>query len=340
MTGERSLIFQKLLQCLNQFIGWLLNAGILGGSPNSDVLTQIVKRTKLLKLLGRLNASLKRIDAGLVLQMEEAVEEESEAVGDVPVEVEALVDDGVEGIEDQAVGFGGSGGPGCNGPVEQFLPVGDPIDQHGGLHIANGLVDAAIGRWSMVAVGLAVGEALLELAGEEAVEALVEIESEGADEGGVVPGAGIGVVAEVGEVEDLGAALHGVEDLAGEIGVAVLEDSEDEVEGFEGDDPVAGLGDAFGDGGGAGRGVRFAGGDQAQDFGDVAVVERDVVVGGGFQDGHFEGGGGRVGSGGHFREADAGLVFHGVDGLAELAGHRGIWNLEMVNLFGLFWIKD
>lgn len=83
-----------------------------------------------------------------------------------------------------------------------------------------------------------------------------------------------------------------MEDLDGEIGVAVLEDAEDEHEGLEGDDPVAGLADAFGDGLGAGGGVGFGGGNQGQDLMDVLVVDRNDVVGRGLEDCDFEVGGG------------------------------------------------
>lgn len=81
-----------------------------------------------------------------------------------------------------------------------------------------------------------------------------------------------------------------MEDFNGEIGVAVLEDSEDEHEGLDGDDPVAGLADAFGDGLGAGGGVGFGGGDEGEDLTDVLVVDRNDVVGGGLEDGNFEAG--------------------------------------------------
>lgn len=87
-----------------------------------------------------------------------------------------------------------------------------------------------------------------------------------------------------------------MEDLNGEEGVAILEDTEDEHEGLEGDDPVASLADAFGDGLGAGGGVGLGGGDEGEDLMDVLVVDGNDVVGGGLEDGDFEvGGGGGVG---------------------------------------------
>ena len=101
-----------------------------------------------------------------------------------------------------------------------------------------------------------------------------------------------------------------------------MEDTEDEIERFEGDDPITGSGNAFSDGMNTDGGVGFVGGDEEEDFRQVAVVERDVVVSGGFENGDFQGGGiGAAAGGGDFGKADAGLVFHGVDGLPELAGH-------------------
>lgn len=197
----------------------------------------------------------------------------------------------------------------------------NPVQQHRRLHVANhrhGLVRPAAPPAAVVFLVALVREAPLELPGEEAIEALVEVEREGADEGGEVPGAGVGVVAEVGEVEDLGAALHGVEDLDGEIGVPILEDAEDEHEGFEGDDPVTGFADAPGDGLGAGGCVRLVRRNERENFLDVLVFDGNDVVGGGFEDGDLEVGGVGVGDLG---KAYARLVFHCPNCLLQLAWH-------------------
>lgn len=52
-----------------------------------------------------------------------------------------------------------------------------------------------------------------------------------------------------------------MEDFSRKIRIAVLEDLEDEIEGFQSDDPITGFGDAFGYGVSAGGGVGFVGGD-------------------------------------------------------------------------------
>lgn len=142
---------------------------------------------------------------------------------------------------------------------------------------------------------------------EKAIQALVEVQSKCSDKGGVIPRAGIGVVAEAGKVEDFCAAFHCMENFFREIGIAVLEGSKDKHEGLDGDDPVASPADAFGNGLCAGGGVGFVGGDEEEDFIDVALVDGDFVVGGGPEDQHLEVGGAGARNLG---EADAGLVFH------------------------------
>ena len=56
-----------------------------------------------------------------------------------------------------------------------------------------------------------------------------------------------------------------MEDFAREVRIAVLEDPEDEDQGFERDDPVLCSPDAAADGGGASGGVRFLRGDDSED---------------------------------------------------------------------------
>jgi hypothetical protein len=78
---------------------------------------------------------------------------------------------------------------------------------------------------------------------------------------------------------------------------------------LDGDDPVASPADAFGNGLRAGGGVGFVGGDEEEDFIDVALVDGDFVVGGGPEDQDLEVGGAAAGAR-DLGEADAGLVFH------------------------------
>lgn len=111
----------------------------------------------------------------------------------------------------------------------------------------------------MVTLNLSLRESLLKFSSKKTIEAFVEIQSKSANEGGVIPGAGIGIVAKIGEVEDFGASFHCVKNFAGEIRIAVLEDLEDEIQGFESNDPIAGFSYAFGDGVSAGGGVGFVG---------------------------------------------------------------------------------
>ncbi|PON84487.1 hypothetical protein TorRG33x02_196920 [Trema orientale] len=218
--------------------------------------------------------------------MEEAIEKQSQSIGDVSVDIEALLHNRMERGLNQAVRLGLAGRPSRDRPVQKFLPVRNPIDQSRRLHVPDRL-DLRSSPTPAAALGVA--PALMKLPGEEAVQPLVEVQGERPYEGGVVPGARIGIVSKVGEVEDLGAIFHGAKDLSGEVRVAVLKDSENEHERFEGDDPIAGLADALGDRLGAGGGVELAiGGDELEDVGQVAVVEGDFVMGGGFEDGNLE----------------------------------------------------
>lgn len=127
----------------------------------------------------------------------------------------------------------------------------------------------------------------MQLAHEAASEALLKVECKGADKGSVVPRTRIGVVPEVGEVEDGGATLHGTEYFLGEMGVALLEDFEGEGEGLEGDHPVLGAGEAAGKGVDAGRGALWGGGSEEEDLMDMAVFN-DFVVRGCLEDGDVE----------------------------------------------------
>lgn len=149
---------------------------------------------------------------------------------------------------------------------------------------------------------------LIDITCEKAIQALVEVQSKCPDKGCVIPGAGIGVVPEAGKVENFRATFHCMENFFREIWIAVLEGSEDKHEGLEGDDPVASLAKAFGNGLRAGRRVGFVGGNEEEDFIDVALVDGDFVVGGRPEDQHLEVGAG-VGAR-NLGEADAGLVFH------------------------------
>lgn len=236
--------------------------------------------------------------------MKEAIEKKSQTIGDVTVEIEALLHNGEERALNKAVRLGLAGRPSRDRPVEKLLPVRDPVDQGGWLHVPDRLD-----------LGSALSMALMELPGEKAIQSLIEIKSKCPYEGGVIPRAGVPVVSKGGEVEDLGAGFHGVEDLSGEMRVAVLEDSEDEHEGLEGDDPVASLAEAFGDGLGARGGVDLVGGDGLEDLSQVAVlvvvVEGDFVMGSGFEDRNLEVDGGAAAIGARdLRYAYARLVLH------------------------------
>lgn len=166
-----------------------------------------------------------------MLELVEVFQEDGEAVEDVTVEMEALLHHEEDGDLHQPVAPCRTGGPGSEHPIEQPLPVGNPVQEDIRLHVKDALA-ASMEASSM------------QLAHEAAAEALLNVERIGADEGGVVPRARIGVVAEVGEVEQGGATLHGVECFLCEMGVALLEDFEDECERLEGDYPVLGAGNA------------------------------------------------------------------------------------------------
>jgi hypothetical protein len=76
---------------------------------------------------------------------------------------------------------------------------------------------------------------------------------------------------------------------------------------LDGDDPIASLADAFGNGLGAGGGIGFVRGDEEEDFIDVALVDGDFNMGGGPEDQDLEVGGAGAQNLG---EADVCLVFH------------------------------
>lgn len=252
--------------------------------------------------------------------MKEAVEEEREPVGNVFVEIEAFLDNGVERNLDKLIRFGNPGGSGGDGSVEQPLPVKNLVEQHRRLHVTNGLETTPAASAATV-LGVPVGVPSLQLGFEETIKTLVKIKRKRPDKGGVIPGAGVGVVSEAGEIENLGAAFHGVKNFPWEIRISILKNAKNEHEGFQSDDPVAGAADPFTDGSSARSGVNFVGGDEGENVGDVAVVDRDLVVGGGLEDGHLDG---RCIVFGNLGETDAGLVFDSANCLSQLAWHIGI----------------
>lgn len=143
--------------------------------------------------------------------MEEVIEQPRQPVGDVVVEAEGLADDNVERDLDQAVGLGGAGGSGADRTVEEPLPVLDVFQDEGRLHVSE---EVGSGQGTAAAK-------VAELAEESRMEAGVEVDGEGANEGSVVPGTGGGgVVAESGEVEEAAAAgaLGSRESLVDELG--------------------------------------------------------------------------------------------------------------------------
>lgn len=154
------------------------------------------------------------------------------------------------------------------------MPVVHPVQEDIRLHVAD-------------AVAAAMAAPFMQLAHEAASEALLKVECKGADKGGVVPRTRIGVVPEVGEVEDGSAALHGTEYFLGEMGVALLEDSEGEGEGLEGNHPVLGAGKAAGKGVDAGGGALWGGGSEEEDLMDMAFFD-DLVMGGCLEDSDVE----------------------------------------------------
>lgn len=80
-----------------------------------------------------------------------------------------------------------------------------------------------------------------------------------------------------------------MEDFTGEVRVPVLENTEDEEKGFDGDGPTSGSANSFSDSAGACSGVGFVGGDDGEDFLDVTLVDGVViVVGGGSEDRDLE----------------------------------------------------
>ena len=109
-----------------------------------------------------------------------------------------------------------------------------------------------------------------------------------------------------------------MEDVSREVRIAVLENSKNQRQRFEGDDPVLGAADPLGDCLGAGGGVGLVGGDELENFGYVSIIERDFVMAGRLEHCNVEAGG----TVGDLREANAGLIFHCADCLPKLARHR------------------
>ncbi|XP_051132440.1 uncharacterized protein LOC127252343 [Andrographis paniculata] len=150
------------------------------------------------------------------------------------------------------------------------------------------------------------------------VEVVVDVLGEGADEGGEVPGVGLGGgVAEGGHVEEAGAVAGGGEELVAVAMVGVVDEAVDEEEGLERHRPVPGLAEAVADLGDAGGDEGAGEGNEADDLPHVPLVRGPLVVAGGLDDGDLQVR--HAVAAGDQRHSDARLVLHQPDGLSHLA---------------------
>lgn len=101
------------------------------------------------------------------------------------------------------------------------------------------------------------------------------------------------------------------------MGVIFSEDSEDKVEGLEGDNPVAGSSHATFERADASGGMGAGGKGEEDYFLDQFVVHGELFVGGGLEDGNLEVRGRDLG------KRDSCLVYDGGNRLLKLAGHGG-----------------
>lgn len=123
-------------------------------------------------------AYLERLTACWKLKVEKVIEQQQEAIRDVEVEVEALMDDGTEGDLDHAVGPDRAGE---NDAIEEVLPVADVVEKEEELYIG----DAVSGGNAMVVE-------VAELVEKGGVKASIKVKVVGADKGdGVLGGVAV-----------------------------------------------------------------------------------------------------------------------------------------------------
>lgn len=79
-------------------------------------------------------------------------------------------------------------------------------------------------------------------------KSFIQVQRVSTHEGREIPGIGLGSIAEIRHVEDASPAASGEENLLFIGRIAFGEEALDKHEGFEGDGPVAGLVEAFGEG--------------------------------------------------------------------------------------------
>lgn len=162
------------------------------------------------------------------------------------------------------------------------------------------------------------------LALHPALEAVVEVRGEGADERGEVPGVGAGAVAEVGHVEHPRPAARGVEHLLLERRVPFGEEAVHDDEGLERDRPAPGAPEAARQRGHAGADVHPGEAGERDDLPDVALVGGErLAVPGGLDDGHVQV---RLqgAAAADLGQPDARLVLHRAQRLAQLARRHGM----------------
>jgi hypothetical protein len=160
------------------------------------------------------------------------------------------------------------------------------------------------------------------------LEAVVEVGGVGADEGGEVPGVGAGAVAEVEHVEHPRPTPRGVEHLLLERRVPVGEDAVHDDQRLERDRPASGPAEAARQRGDAVADVHAGEAGEREDLPDVALVGRErLAVAGGPDDGHVQvrlHGAAATDLG----EADARLVLHRAQRLAQLARRHGFASVD------------